>query len=222
MKIKNPLLYLLAFFWSFNLMSAQNILFIGNSIFTDKQIPDKVQEYFRGTEILVDDISQDGFSLKWHFKTEKSLDALQSEIYGIWIVLGLDYKQELQWMKKLDSLRGHRNIKILILQPYSSYYPKAFRKPEIQKFKEVYNPLVKQFNSVHLIRFGEILDCYLDEFPGSELFYDNIHLNDETADILLFTLMHFLLQLEEFDGLEIPFDVKIKPWNDCIFRFDTF
>ncbi|MEZ4980860.1 MAG: hypothetical protein R2769_04585 [Saprospiraceae bacterium] len=210
----------IAFFYFFH-VSAQGILFVGNSIFTDKEIPQMVKAYFSRTEIRIGDISKNGYSINRHLKDINSLKELNNNNWNIWIVLGLNKNMENLYMNKLDSIRGDRDVQIILIQPWTYYRPIEFRKKAIKLAVINYENLINNYEGVQLFRLGETLDCLLDKDPSIEFFYDNIHPNVFCRDIILNGIMKKIIKILEFQGVDLAADqIEFGYYIDCIQKFD--
>jgi len=168
-------------------INAQKVLFMGNSIFYLYNVPSKFDSISNscGKNIKSIDISKGGYSIKYHLSDSTSLRILKSCKWDYIILLGFNSSRPFWGIEDIEKKYKKYYNKLVVIEPYSSFIPKSFRKPEIVELKNKVKKICDKFNSsVILVPFGEILDCILDQDPNFEFSEDFIHLNNISSYLL--------------------------------------
>lgn len=177
-------------------LNSQNILFLGNSIFSCKDVPEKLEEFCRQDSLnfKITDACKDGYLLSNHLKDSTSIKIVQSQSWDYIVVTGFDTSMEAGGTGQLSEYIDTSITRIVLVQPISEYIPKKFRKRQLAKFRTMMDAFASHLKNPIIVNAGEYVDCHLDAKPDELFFEDGVHPNDLGATVMAYGIYRKLFK----------------------------
>lgn len=167
---------------------SQDILFLGNSIFSYNDVPEKLDTLCQSHSLdcNIVDACKDGYLLSNHFEDSTSLKIITETDWDYVVVTGYNTIMRSGGTHHLEKLLDTLNCDIVLVQPISGYIPKKFRKRQLVKFRDMINTYSEDLKRSLKVNVGDYIDCYLDINPAVEFLEDGIHPNDFGASLIAY------------------------------------